>query len=252
MVGVMRYGEFDGEFHLTRPEVDPALDVTLVTEAFLRDFWWHAVPQTKKAVFIDYPEPYMELKTLGSIFTACGFEKWIDRTDMRLTLTQPFAPKTNQLTYTSYDKNTHARFLQAFEKSFESSLDPMMEWDATHPKQSFEMFRERFGHFEPEQWVLATDGKGQDVGFALFQHFQGGRYHDDTVLLYMAVLAPFRGLGYGEEIVREGLRRVRKLRGAQANVSLTVSKPNVPAAKIYQKIGFQPAGSFSVYRMLRS
>lgn len=253
MVGVMRYGDFDGDVHLTRPEVDPSADPEQVSEVFMREFWKYMNPQSKKAVYIDYAEPGNPMETLGPLLEKCGFEVLVERTDMRLQLVQPLAPTTTRLTFTSYDLQLHNRFLHVFKESFRGSLDPMMDWDAKHPEQSLVMFRERFGRLEPSTWVLATDvNTGRDIGFALFQHFQGGRYHDNTVLLYTAVLQEARGQGFGEEIVREGLRRVRQLRGPREHVSLTVSKPNSPAAKIYKKIGFQPVENFTVYKMMRS
>lgn len=36
MVGVMRYGEFEGDVHLTRPDVDPVFEEATVTGAFCR------------------------------------------------------------------------------------------------------------------------------------------------------------------------------------------------------------------------
>lgn len=253
MVGVMRYGEFDEDAHLTRPEIDPEADGEEVTTAFLRGFWAEMRPTTKRAMYIDYPEPSSSLPTLGSILEKNGFHKLLDRLDMRLELTQEIpADDAGGLMFSSYHESLHERFLQAYTNSFIDSLDPMMEWDAEHPRESFEMFRERFGTFDPNLWVLATDREGRDVGFALFQHFLGGRYHNDIVLLYMAVLPEARGHGYGEWIVREGLRRIRRSHGAKFPVSLTVSKPNTPAANIYKKLGFRPVESFSVYRMNRT
>ncbi|MGZ4163726.1 MAG: GNAT family N-acetyltransferase [Tumebacillaceae bacterium] len=257
MVGVLRYGEFEEDVHVTRPDLDPSVDAEQVTEAFLRAFWHYMSPQANRALYLDYPVSNNKWNTLGAVFEQCGFAKLVDRMDMRLQLTQPIPDANtdagaNPLTFASYDAQTHERFFQAFQASFQGSLDPMMEWDAKHPQESFTIFRERFGQFEPSTWVLATDASGTDVGFALFQHFQGGRYHNDTVLLYMAVLPEARGHGYGEELVREGLRRIRNLRGPQAHVSLTVSKPNTPAIKIYQKLGFTPVEAFSVYRMSRT
>lgn len=206
--------------------------------------------ETRKAVYLDYADT--EGRTLGEVFLRNGFHKLIDRLDMRVKLTKEVRPEKAQLTFTSYSEKTHARFLEAFRASFSGSLDPMMEWDALHPEQSFEMFRGRFGEFDPNLWVLATDGAGRDVGFALFQTFQGGRYGGSTMLLYMAVLQSARGHGYGEEITREGLRRVRKRHGANAVVALTVTRGNKPAERIYERLGFQPIEQFTVYNMLRA
>jgi GNAT superfamily N-acetyltransferase len=206
-------------------------------------------PESRKAVYVDYPDSAG--RTLGAVFLRNGFYKLIDRLDMRVQLTREVEPAAQALRFSSYSKKTHDRFFEAFRASFAGSLDPMMEWDAAHPEQSFEMFRERFGDFDPNLWVLATDAGGQDVGFALFQTFAGGRYGGSTMLLYMAVLEHARGQGYGEAITREGLRRVRKRRGSQATVALTVTRGNRPAERIYERLGFQPTEQFTVYHMLR-
>lgn len=248
MVGMMRYGEFEGDVHLTLPDVHPEADRERVVSAFLQEFWSFMQDTTNRAVYVDYGGP---VGTLGSIFLANGFEKLVDRVDMRMELRQEIVPATSELRFESLTESNQMRFFAAFKESFQGSLDPMMDWDARFPELSFEMFRFRFGHFEPEMWVLASDSQGQDVGFAMFQQFQGGRYAGDTVLLYTAVMPDARGRGYGEEIVREGLRRIRAKRGAGAQVSLTVSKPNQPAAAIYQRLGFSSVEEFSVYKMVR-
>lgn len=247
IAGVLRYGEFSGEAHLTRPEADPTVSEEAVTRAFLQVIWQHLRPETERAVFIDYPTP---AGTLGPVFLQNGFEKLVDRLDMRLNVMK-VEEQESTLSFSSYAEANHDRFLQVFKQSFQGSLDPMMAWDAEHPDESFLLFRDRFGRQVPELWVLATDQAGRDVGFALFQPFSGGRYAGDTVLLYTAVLPEARGRGYGEAIVREGLRRVKKTRGLGAAVSLTVSATNRPARAIYEKLGFVPAEAFSVYRGFR-
>ena len=253
MVGVMRYGVFAEDVHLTRPEVDPAVDAEPVIAAFLAQFWPFMAAETSRAVFVDYEQPGSEaLRTLGGLFLQNGFELLVERVDMQLRLADEVRPQAGKLLFSSYGPDMHERFLQAFKRSFADSLDPMMEWDARHPEESFEMFRDRFGVFNPEMWVLATDGEGRDVGFALFQHFVGGRYAGQVVLLYMAVVPEARGRGYGDRILAEGLRRIFKWRKKGAMVSLTVSAPNQPAAAIYQRAGFRPVGEFSVYASSRN
>jgi ribosomal protein S18 acetylase RimI-like enzyme len=254
MVGVMRYGAFDGECHLSRPEIDPAYREETVAAALLQGFWPHMEDEVRKASVIDYPvadAAIGRVKTLGDVLLQSGFRELVERTDMALRLLKPIAPQRDELVFTSYDKQMHDRFFQAFQSSFTGSLDPTMEWDAEHPEESFMLFRDRFGHHDPNLWVLASDSSGRDVGFVLFQHFLGGRYAGDTVLLYTAVVPEARGRGYGEEIVREGLRRVRQRRGADARVSLTVSETNVPARRIYDRLGFRAVEDFSVYVMER-
>jgi RimJ/RimL family protein N-acetyltransferase len=247
MIGVWRYGVFDRDVHLTRPEIDPiAMEVSAeeVVAAFLRDFWRHMPPKVNRAIYIDYPTSE---GTLGEMFLRYGFEKYVDRTDMVISLTKPIEPTTDRLTFCTYSDQVHARFLDAFCRSFQGSLDPAMDWDARHPKKSFYLFRDRFGVFDPGMWVLATDRDGRDVGFALFQYMDSGRYGGQTMLLYTAVLPEARGQGYGEEILREGLKRVRERRGVKERVVLTVSDPNVPARRIYDRLGFRPTERFSLY-----
>ncbi|HEU4963459.1 MAG TPA: GNAT family N-acetyltransferase [Bacilli bacterium] len=249
LIGVMRYGEFNGEAHLSRPEVDPLASQEAVTRAFLRALWPSLDPETERAVFIDYPHAG---GLLGDLFVRNGFAKLVDRLDMRLNLQKVEGASAKPLYFASYSAGNHDRFFQAFKDSFQGSLDPMMAWDAAHPEESFTLFRDGFGRFEPDLWVLATDEEGRDVGFAMFQPFAGGRYGGDVVLLYTGVIPEARGEGYGAEIVREGLRRILKSRGVGAAVSLTVSKPNRPAQAIYERLGFLPTEAFSVYRGFRA
>lgn len=247
MLGVWRYGEFDQDVHLTRPEIDPLVKEVsqeAIRDAFLHEFWPHLSPEVNRAIYVDYPSP---LGLLGEHLLRQGFEKQVTRTDMVLSLKQPVASTTDRLTFVTYSAGVHERFLSAFCRSFEGSLDPAMDWDARHPEQSFHLFRDRFGVFDPGVWVLATDRDGRDVGFALFQHLAAGRYAGQTMLLYTAVLPEARGLGYGGEILREGLKRVRERRGAGEQVALTVSDPNEPARRIYDRVGFQPTERFSLY-----
>lgn len=247
MIGVWRYGEFDQDVHLTRPEIDPLVQEVsqeAVRDAFLRDFWSHLSPVVNRAIYVDYPSPK---GLLGEHLLRHGFDRQVTRTDMVIDLKEPVASTTDRLTFVPYSEDAHERFLGAFCRSFEGSLDPAMDWDARHPEQSFHLFRDRFGVFDPGVWVLATDGDGRDVGFALFQHLTAGRYAGQTMLLYTAVLPEARGQGYGEEIVREGLKRVRERRGSQEKVALTVSDPNEPARRIYDRVGFVPTERFSLY-----
>jgi len=251
ILGVLRYAVVEEEVHVMRPDIAPSVDAVAVTAVLLGGLWPLLAPSIQRAVFLDYPMPGAPLPTYGAVFEQSGFQPFVERIDMRKTMTAEPGPTTASLTFASYSDAVHERFLCAFRASFQASLDPMMEWDARHPEQSFAIFRDRFGVFHPDLWVLATDAAGQDVGFALFQYFEGGRYGGDVVLLYTAVLPGARGHGYGEQIVREGLRRVRQLHGAQAGVSLTVSAPNLPAKRIYERLGFAERSRFVVYRQMR-
>jgi ribosomal protein S18 acetylase RimI-like enzyme len=251
MVAVMRYGENEGEVHLSRPEVWPGVEEPDVCRAFLQAYWKHMKPSTQRAVYLDYPVPSSKWNTMGAVFAENGFSKLVERVDMRMNLSKPIAPPDDRLTFSRFDPKIYGRFLQSYKESFKGTLDPMMEWDSRNPERSLEIFHQNFGNFDPNLWILATDRKRRDVGFALFQTFDGGRYAGDTVLLYMAVLPFARGLGYGEEILRAGLRAVRERRGKGAPVSLTVSKPNKPAAAIYRRMGFRAVEEYAVYTQNR-
>ncbi|TCP59486.1 acetyltransferase (GNAT) family protein [Tumebacillus sp. BK434] len=244
--GLLRYGQFEHELQLQRPDVDPAYDERDVTRALLREIWSFAGPAITKVTYVDHAT---HAGTLGDVFEEAGFYRWVDRLDMRLKLTEEVGPGQRALTFKAYSEEVRERFYNVYRASFGSTLDPMMQWSADYPEQSFLMFQERFGPFDPEIWVLATDAEGQDVGFAIFHQFDGGRYAGDTVLLYTGVSPQARGKGYGSEIVREGLRRVRAKRGPQHAVSLSVTRANKPAEDNYRKLGFRPTEAFTVYKL---
>ncbi|ASS75094.1 hypothetical protein CIG75_08965 [Tumebacillus algifaecis] len=246
--GILRYGGFETELQLQRPDVDPAYDEREVTKAFLQNIWSYAGPKILKATYVDY---HTRLGALGDVFEAAGFTRWVDRIDMRLKLTAEIAPGQKGLTFQSYSEAINERFFQVYKASYQDNLDPMMEWGATYPEKSFKMFQTRFGEFDRDLWVLATDADGRDVGFAIFHDFPGGRYAGDTVLLYTGVAPIARGKGFGGEIVREGVRRVRAKYGPGHAVSLSVTQGNEPAANNYKKLGFRPTEAFSVYKMVR-
>jgi ribosomal protein S18 acetylase RimI-like enzyme len=247
--GILRYGEFEEEVQLTRPDVHPAHDEREVAKALLQEVWTYVSPEVTKATYVDYPT---RTGTLGDVFEAAGFSRWVDRLDMRIRLTKEVAPPSRKLTFQSFTEEVEDRFYEVYRQAFTGSLDPMMDWSKEHPKLSFEIFQTRYGEIDPDLWVLATDREGRDVGFAMYQYFAGGRYAGDTLLLYTGVAPDARGKGYGEEIVREGLRRVREKRGAAHAVSLSVTVTNLPAVNLYKRLGFRPTDKFSVYKMERS
>jgi ribosomal protein S18 acetylase RimI-like enzyme len=61
-----------------------------------------------------------------------------------------------------------------------------------------------------------------------------------TAVLGIAVLAGFRGIGIGEELMRQVLLKARRL-GVWL-VELEVMKGNVPAVRLYEKLGFRTVG----------
>lgn len=244
--GILRYGEFENELQLNRPDVDPAYDERTVTRALIGEIWSFTGPGITKATYVDYAT---HSGTIGDVFLEAGFYRWVDRLDMRLKLAEEVGTARADMTFQGYSEEVRERFYNVYRSSFTGTLDPMMEWSADYPEQSFVMFQTRFGAFDPDLWVLATDADGQDVGFAIFHDFASGRYAGDTVLLYTGVSPYARGKGYGGEIVREGLRRVRAKRGPQHAVSLSVTRANKPAEDNYRKLGFRPIEAFSVYKL---
>ncbi len=243
--GMLRYGEFENELQLLRPDVDPRYDQRAVAKALLTDIWSFVRQEMTHATYVDYP---MHSSTLGDVFEEAGFSLWLERFDMRLKLREQVAPRGTGLQFFSFTEAVKARFYQVYAASFAGSLDPMMKWCVDHPVESFEMFQTRYGPVDPELWFLASDADGQDVGIAMFQQITSGRYAGDTLLMYTAVAEHARGKGYGGEIVREGLRRVRDKQGPAHAVSLSVTRTNAPAANIYAGIGFRRTEEFNVYK----
>jgi ribosomal protein S18 acetylase RimI-like enzyme len=85
-----------------------------------------------------------------------------------------------------------------------------------------------------------------DVGDALIgtvrlEQFQRARERHKIHLAAMYVMKDFAGKGLGRRIADEALSASRKMSGIEI-VSLTVTSDNLPALRLYGKVGFQEYG----------
>ena len=98
------------------------------------------------------------------------------------------------------------------------------------------------GHFEAELmkpysrfWVLSDDETDQEIlGYIVFWVLLG-----DAQILNVATALEYRGMGYGQRLVREAVKEA--IRAGAKKIVLDVRKSNLPAIHLYQKVGFLTA-----------
>ena len=87
----------------------------------------------------------------------------------------------------------------------------------------------------PFQHAFVAEEGGQVCGYCCFSVV-----FDEAEVLNIAVDTPFRGKGFGAEILQNALNESKRL-GAQT-CFLEVRVSNVPAISLYEKFGFEKFG----------
>jgi len=88
------------------------------------------------------------------------------------------------------------------------------------------------GTFRPANWLFVRT-QGRDVGVLLLAEYPAARHWE---LLYMGLVPPVRGRGWGRAIVRHAQSLVSSA-GAERMV-LAVDAKNLPALAMYRDAGF--------------
>ncbi|MBK7473438.1 MAG: GNAT family N-acetyltransferase [Betaproteobacteria bacterium] len=106
-------------------------------------------------------------------------------------------------------------------------------------------FNAQWQHYErfyPEAEFLVIEQDGQPIGRLYID-----RGPDEICLVDIALVPAARGAGLGTLILREILDEARATHKA---VAIHVERFN-PALRLYQRLGFQPAGENGVYYLMR-
>lgn len=101
-------------------------------------------------------------------------------------------------------------------------------------------FRLEFADRDPQRWLflIAKDRTGRVLGFVRAMR-QG--LEQDWWIAGLGVRPLFRRRGIGEALVGEALARLRE--GGVSKVRLEVNRANLPAIKLYRKLGFKEVPS---------
>jgi ribosomal protein S18 acetylase RimI-like enzyme len=89
--------------------------------------------------------------------------------------------------------------------------------------------------------IGAFDAGDALIGTVRLEAFQRGRERHKIHLAAMYVMRDYAGKGVGRKLVDEALAEARKMNGIEI-MSLTVTADNLPAVRLYAKVGFQEFG----------
>lgn len=129
------------------------------------------------------------------------------------------------------DRAVHAANEEAFADHWGHSPDPYEEWQRG---------REHMTDFDPELWLLATDGD-QIAGVCLCTYFLGEGYVQD-----LSVRRPWRKHGLGLALLHEAFGRF--WRRGTAKVGLGVDSQNLSGAtRLYERAGMHVQFQFDRY-----
>lgn len=127
----------------------------------------------------------------------------------------------------------------------------MLRGYSEHPDAFTSTFEER-AHKAIDWWskrlqdptsitLGAFDAGDALIGTVRLEQFQRARERHKIHLAAMYVLKDFAGKGIGRKLSDEALAASRKMIGIEM-VSLTVTSDNLPAMRLYGKVGFQEYG----------
>jgi ribosomal protein S18 acetylase RimI-like enzyme len=150
---------------------------------------------------------------------------------------------TFALRYRTFTELGHDRFRDIMLHSYEGSLDFPELNDIRDVDDVLQAHRLQ-GNFHPEQW-LAAYHEDQAIGLLLLAEMAD---QSEWELSYVGVVPEWRGKGFGTELVREALRRAVQLRASRLTVA--VDSRNLPACRVYTRLGFLLVEEHQVYVLL--
>ena len=137
-------------------------------------------------------------------------------------------------------------FLAAVYASTRAAELAMVPWTPAQKAAFLDMqFNAQWQHYErfyPEAEFLVIEQDGQPIGRLYID-----RGPEEISLVDIALIPAARGGGLGTRILREILDEAR---ATGKGVAIHVERFN-PALRLYQRLGFQPAGENGVYYLMR-
>lgn len=152
----------------------------------------------------------------------------------------PTSRPNSPLQFEPYCAQNHHRLARVVKATYEQTLDCPRISDVRSIDEVLEGYRAT-GVFDPGRWLIVRQG-GRDVGCLLLaDHPEHGNWE----LVYMGLLAPARGNGWGADIARHGQWLTG--RAGCGRMVLAVDADNAPAIALYAAVGFQAWDRRTVY-----
>ena len=144
----------------------------------------------------------------------------------------PTALPDTSLKFEPYTRTNHERLAHVVEASYRQTLDcPLL--DGVRQIEDVLAGYRALGTFDPSRWMLVQH-EDRDVGCLLLtDHPEHGNWE----LIYMGVMAPERGHGWGKEITRRAQWMTRQ--SGRPRLVLAVDAINEPAIRAYSLAGFR-------------
>lgn len=150
------------------------------------------------------------------------------------------APAPCELEFTEYTETERDRLERLIERTYENTKD-CTALDGVRDISDVIRGYQATGVFRPQNWLFVRH-RGQDVGVLLLADHQPAQHWE---LIYMGLLPPCRGRGWGRQIARYA-----QWLAVSANVDrllVAVDALNQPAIDVYRNTGFEIWDRRAVY-----
>jgi len=152
----------------------------------------------------------------------------------------PAHPPRCPLQFEAYTLANHERLARIVEATYEQTRD-CPQLDGIRRIEDVLAGYRATGVFDPNRWLIVRH-EGEDIGCLLLtDHPEHGNWE----LVYMGVLAAFRGHGWGMDIARHAQWLTR--RAGRQRLVLAVDAENDPAIRMYSAGGFRAWERRGVY-----
>ena len=127
----------------------------------------------------------------------------------------------------------HDLLSEALERSYEDTLD-CPELCGMRTMDDVIESHKSTGEFDPSRWWLLLDGD-RPAGCCLLAHCPA---NESVELVYIGLSKRVQGHGFGERLLRHALGHLR-IKDRVLDVTCAVDRRNIPASKVYSRLGFQ-------------
>jgi len=150
------------------------------------------------------------------------------------------SPGAQEAIWIAYDKRHHELFAQVLRGTYEDSRD-CPELTGLRSIDAVIASHKAAGEFNPALWEIAcVDGK--HAGCILLSPLTHGPLVE---VVYMGVVAAWRGRGVGKLLLRRALHHCRAVGASQ--LTAVVDRRNRPARQLYARFGFKPTAAREAY-----